>query len=400
MKIRCNRSSFGRGNRAPWFETLYTQWFGGRPGNSCLATGNSPGPGSIQSRPHALGRPFSHGLSLPFQMQERRPFTRISISERSLWGCLPAGEWGIRTAMTTIKDVARRAGVAPSTVSNYLTGNARVSPPTAKRIQEAIDELGYIPNRAARSLRVKHTNTLGLIVPDISNPFFSEIVRTINHVSQRMEYTVMLCDSGGDGTREKSLLANLLSQRVDGILMIHTGHRDDYVELATQASRPIVFVDRAVEGIRSVVTDNYTGGKLAARHLLGLGHTRFGILAGNTHVRNVQERLEGFTGEVEEHGYAIEPPCIISGEQTLETGREVDLLLKLRRPPTAIFATNDIIALGAWRKLPMGVRSGGLTWLRHRGPNHGARPDDDRQDKAEMGRQAVLALFEAMETKQ
>jgi len=308
--------------------------------------------------------------------------------------------------MTTIKDVARRAGVAPSTVSNYLTGNARVSPPTAKRIQEAIDELGYIPNRAARSLRVKHTNTLGLIVPDIANPFFSEIVRTINHVSQRMEYTVMLCDSGGDGTREKSLLANLLSQRVDGILMIHTGHRDDYVELATQANRPIVFVDRAVEGIRSVVTDNYTGGKLAARHLLGLGHTRFGILAGNTHVRNVQERLEGFTGEVEEHGYAVEPPCIISGEQTLETGREVDLLLKLRRPPTAIFATNDIIALGAWRKLlEMGVRvpeDVSLIGYDNIEMTQITVPDLTTigQDKAEMGRQAVLALFEAMETKQ
>lgn len=307
--------------------------------------------------------------------------------------------------MTTIKDVARRAGVAPSTVSNFLTGNARVSPPTAKRIQEAIDELGYIPNLAARSLRVKHTKTLGLIVPDISNPFFSEIVRTINHVSQRMEYALILCDSGGDGAREKSLLANLLSQRVDGILMIHTGHRDDYAELAKEAARPIVFVDRAVDGIRSVETDNYTGGKLAARHLLGLGHQHIGILAGGTHVRNVQKRLEGFMAEVRDHGFEIDPSYIISGEQTLETGREVDLLLKMRKPPSAIFATNDIIALGAWRKLSeMGV----------------SIPDDVSligydniemtemtvpalstigQDKTEMGKQAVLALLEALETK-
>lgn len=307
--------------------------------------------------------------------------------------------------MTTIKDVARRAGVAPSTVSNYLTGNARVSPPTAERIQEAIEALGYIPNMAARSLRINQTRTFGLIVPDISNPFFSEIVRTIGHVSQRMEYALILCDSGGDGEREKALLANLLSQRVDGILMIHTGRRSDYAELAQKAARPIVFVDREVRGWRSVVTDNVAGGRLAARHLLGLGHERIGILAGNTHVRNVQERLEGFIGEVNAHGLSVDSSYIISGDQTLETGREVDFLLKLRQPPTAIFATNDIIALGAWRKLvEMGVRI----------PEDISLIGYDNiemteitvpalttigQDKHEMGRQAVLALLDAIATK-
>lgn len=308
--------------------------------------------------------------------------------------------------MTTIKDVARRAGVAPSTVSNFLTGNARVSPPTAEKIQEAIDTLGYIPNLAARSLRINQTKTIGLIVPDISNPFFSEIVRTINHVSLRMEYALILCDSGGDGEREKVLLSNLLSQRVDGILMIHTGHRNDYAELAKSAARPIVFVDRAVSGIRSVVTDNLSGGKLAARHLLGLGHQRIGILAGGTHVRNVQERLQAFISEVNAHGFSIDPQYIISGEQTFDTGREVDFLIKMREAPTAIFATNDVIALGAWRKLhEMGVKipeDVSLIGYDNIEMTEIAVPalTTIGQDKNEMGRQAVLALIEALETKQ
>lgn len=307
--------------------------------------------------------------------------------------------------MVTIKDVARRAGVAPSTVSNFLTGNARVSPPTAERIQEAIDALGYIPNLAARSLRINQTKTFGLIVPDISNPFFSEIVRTIGHVSQRMEYALILCDSGGDGGRERALLSNLLSQRVDGILMIHTGRRDDYARLAQNAARPIVFVDREVTGMRSVVTNNAAGGRLAARHLLGLGHKRIGILAGDVHVRNVKERIDAFIAEVEAQGLSIDPSAIISGEQTLETGREVELLLRMRKPPTAIFATNDIIALGAWRKLlELGVRI----------PEDISLIGYDNiemteitvpalttigQDKHDMGRQAVLALIDALETK-
>lgn len=293
--------------------------------------------------------------------------------------------------------------MAPSTVSNFLTGHARVSPPTAERIQEAIDALGYIPNLAARSLRINQTRTLGLIVPDISNPFFSEIVRTIGHVSQRMNYALLLGDSSGDDEREKELLANLLSQRVDGILMINTGRRTDYASLAANASRPIVFVDRAVKGHYSVVTDNRMGGQLAARHLLGLGHRRIGILVGNPHVPNVQERLGGFLDEIEAQGVTIDPSYIITGDQTLDTGRDVAFLLKMRQPPTAIFATNDIIALGAWRtlvemgvKIPtdvslMGFDNIEMTEITVPGLTTVG------QDKHEMGRQAVLALLEAVE---
>lgn len=304
--------------------------------------------------------------------------------------------------MTTIKDVARRAGVAPSTVSNFLTGHARVSLPTGERIQEAIDTLGYIPNMAARSLRLNQTKTIGLIVPDIANPFFSEIVRTIGHVSQRLEYALLLGDSAGDGEREKELLSNLLSQRVDGILMIHTGHRTDYATLAQNASRPIVFVDREVKGHQSIVTDNRTGGQLAARHLLGLGHRSIGILVGDAHVQNVQERLDAFIGEVEAHGVSIDPAHIITGEQTLETGRDVSFLLQMEQPPTAIFATNDIIALGAWRTLvEKGVRIPediSLIGFDNIEMTEIAVPSLTTigQDKNEMGRQAVLGLLEAL----
>lgn len=308
--------------------------------------------------------------------------------------------------MITIKDVARHAGVAPSTVSNFLTGNARVSDPTSKRIQEAIDELGYIPNMAARSLRVNQTHTIGLIVPDISNPFFSEIVRAIGHVSQRLKYTLLLCDSASDANREKELLENLLRQRVDGILMIHTGLRDDYLHIANQASRPIVFVDRAVEGGVNIVTDNAAGGRLAARHLLGLGHRRIGVLAGDAHVGNVQNRLQAFQDELAAQSCHIEPEHFITGAQTFETGRDVTLLLQTPQPPTAIFATNDIIALGAWRTLveqhvsiPQDVSLIGYDNI---DMTNIAVPSLTTigQDKYEMGRQAVLALLNMVKNKE
>lgn len=308
--------------------------------------------------------------------------------------------------MPTIKDVAKLAGVAPSTVSHYFTGNARVKPETCRRIEKAIDQLQYRPNLVARSLRLQHTQTIGLIVPDIANPFFAEIVQAIGHASQQMGYALLLADSGNDSGRERNLLESMFEQHIDGLLYIHAGHdNSDHTTALHNPPKPVVFVDRDVSGQPSVATDNYAGGRLAARHLVGLGHRRIGIIAGDRHVRNVQQRLEGFQFELEQHNIKINGKHVITGTQSFETGLDIQLLMISPEPPTAIFATNDIIAVGAWHKLnDMGLRV----------------PDDVsligyddifmsqwtipplttiRQDKRELGRQSVAALIRAIQTK-
>lgn len=303
--------------------------------------------------------------------------------------------------MPTIKDVAKRAGVAPSTVSHFLTGRAPVSETTAARIKAAIDELGYRPNLTARNLRLSRTHTIGLVVANIANPFFAEIVRAIGHACQRLGYSLLLSDSDEDGEREAGLLQNLLQQRIDGLLVIHTGRRNDYARLTAGAPLPVVFVDREVAGRSFVVTDNHLGGVLAARHLWGLGHRRIGVLAGDPHVENVAQRLAGFKEELAAHGVPLGDRDLIAGSQTLATGRDVEFLLRRPDPPTAIFATNDIIALGAWRR---------LLELGRRVPEDISLVGYDNiemtqwtlpplttvgQDKEELGRRAVRALIDA-----
>lgn len=307
--------------------------------------------------------------------------------------------------MATIKDVARVAGVAPSTVSNYFTGKANVSEETRARIEKAVRQLGYRPNVAARSLRLSQTKSIGLVVPNIANPFFAEIVQAIGLACQRLGYSLLLSASNGDDSRENELVHNLFKQHIDGMLIIHTGRDRQDLPFADNPPLPIVFVDREVEGCASVATDNYMGGRLAARHLAKLGHRRIGILAGDAHVRNVQQRIEGFQDELAQHGLAIDPNLVIKGAQSFETGRDVHFLMVRPEPPTAIFATNDIIALGAWHKLnAMGYRI----------------PDDIsivgfdniemsdwtlpplttvNQDKRELGRQAVALLVKTIQSK-
>lgn len=252
--------------------------------------------------------------------------------------------------MATIKDVARVAKVSVGTVSNYLNGTTPVADAKARRIRAAIDELGYQVDLAARSLRVGATRTVGLLVPNISNPFFGEIARGIEHALTEHGYQTFLCDSGDDPQREQAYLANLASRRVDGVLVIYADQDADPGRLQDQVDVPLVYVDRGVPGRASVTMDNHLGGRLAARHLLELGHERIGAMVGRPEVANVAARLKGFREELEAHGVALPPERILTGRQTLAFGDEVERLIALRDRPTAIFATNDIVAVGAWLK--------------------------------------------------
>ncbi len=253
--------------------------------------------------------------------------------------------------MATMKDVAKAAGVSLGSVSHYLNDRVPVSPAKAERIQRAIDTLGYRVDQGARSLRRGQTQTVGLIIPDISNPFYAELARVIEHRLWDAGFQMFLCDSARGAARERAHFLNLLDRRADGILVIYDSELSDLPDLARETQTPVVFLDRPVAGQVSVASDNYLGGRLAAEHLLELGHTRIGALVGDAEVSNMRSRMDGFIAALAESGVRLEPPYICYGAQDLSLGERAAELTQLSKPPTAIFATNDIVAIGAWRTL-------------------------------------------------
>jgi LacI family transcriptional regulator len=253
--------------------------------------------------------------------------------------------------MATMKDVAKAAGVSLGSVSHYLNGRVSVSSAKALQIQHAINELGYRVDQGARSLRRKQTQTIGLILPDISNPFYAELARVIEHRLWDEGFQTFFCDSAHDVAREQAQFMNLLDRRVDGILVIYSSERSVLPQLASETTTAVIFLDRPVKGQFSVASDNYRGGRMAAEHLLDLGHTRIGALVGDAEIANIQERMTGFTAALAERGVTLDPEYVLYGAQNLALGDRVVELMQLASPPTAIFATNDIVAIGAWRKL-------------------------------------------------
>ena len=250
-----------------------------------------------------------------------------------------------------MKDVAKAAGVSLGSVSHYLNDRVPVSPAKAERIQRAVDALGYRVDQGARSLRRGQTHTVGLIVPNISNPFYAELARAIEHRLWDKGFQTFLCDSAHDAARERAHFINLLDRRADGILVIYSSEKGDLPGLAGKTKTPVVFLDRPVSGQVSVASDNRLGGQLAAEHLLTLGHTRIGALIGDAEVLNMRSRMDGFVAALAEGGVGLETSYICHGAQDLLLGERAAELMRLPEPPTAIFATNDIVAVGAWRTL-------------------------------------------------
>jgi LacI family transcriptional regulator len=251
----------------------------------------------------------------------------------------------------TIRSVAELAGVAPSTVSHYLNQTAPLSAATAKSVEEAIAALNYRVNLGARSLRLRKTNSIGVVIPNITSPFFSEIAAVMENKLWERGFQTLLCISERSPERELSQVAHLVSRQVDGILLVYCSQKSLVADTLKNISVPIVFVDRRVPDQYSVCTDNFLGGRLAARHLATLGHRVIGLLCGEPSVQNVIERIQGFQLELQRFGLEIPEAYKAKGRQDLQLGLRITDLLQLEPRPTAIFATNDIVAIGAWRKL-------------------------------------------------
>ncbi len=254
----------------------------------------------------------------------------------------------------TQEDVARLAGVSRATVSyiinNRTDGNVRISEETRCRVLEAIEELGYRPNVLARSLRQGQTHTIGMIVPDNTNPFFAEVARGVEDTSFEQGYSVILCNSDGDLDKELLYTNVLAEKRVDGILFVAAGMSTERICALQERRMPVVVVDRDIPGVAvdSVMTANERGGWLAARHLVELGHRRIGCIAGPSDVTPSAERVTGYRQALREAGLPVDEALVTKGDFQYESGyRAARQLLLIEEPPTAIFACNDLMAIGA-----------------------------------------------------
>jgi LacI family transcriptional regulator len=246
---------------------------------------------------------------------------------------------------TTIVDVARSAQVSTGTVSHVLSGARYVRPETRARVERAIDELGFRPSTFARALTSRRTHTVGMIVPDVTNPFFSDLIWQIERALTEAEYALIFGNSANDPERERRYLESLFSRRVDAAILVVTAGVDQTLLHRLAAEIPTVFVDRSVDSIAdSVIGDNEAGTAAAVDHLVDLGHRRIAFVNGDERLPTGQERRAGVDAALERRGLA--PIGRASGSFTLESGYSQMQALLAGEAPTAVCAGNDLLAMG------------------------------------------------------
>ena len=255
--------------------------------------------------------------------------------------------------MATMRDVARLAGVSSATVSAYITNKGWVSPALSKKVRKAMEALDYRPDHVARSLRVGRTRVIGMIVPDIANTYYMEIMRGVEEVATRAGYFVILCDSNEDPVQEEASLSGLRSQRVDGVLLASAVSNAAYAR-PTRRQFPIVFVDAIPAGITEgvVTVDNFGAAYKATHYLIDLGHQRIAIVIGNLNRSVAVDRLEGFRAAMGEANLPVPEQYFQRGDSHMESGYQAGLeLMRLATPPTAIFPCSNTRTLGLMRAL-------------------------------------------------
>lgn len=253
--------------------------------------------------------------------------------------------------MSNMKDVAKLAGVSIATVSNVLSGKKYVSPKLREKVLESIDNLQYRPSKIARSLKIKKSFLVGLMVPDITNPYFAEIARGVENVALEHDYQMFLCNSDGEKAREEETLNSFHSHGVDGVINV-APRMEETVLAELSNGMPMVILDRhlSIENplIDVIYTNNFKGSAQLARHFLENGHRRFACIAGPREVPTAVRRLQGFCNELEKSGIGKEEITVYYASFKYEDGYNTMRLIMEQKPrPTAVFAGNDMMAWGA-----------------------------------------------------
>jgi LacI family transcriptional regulator len=257
--------------------------------------------------------------------------------------------------VATIKEVAKKARVSVGTVSNVLSGAVPVSKRLRERVLEVIKQLDYHPNHIARSLKIRQTKMIGMVVSDITNPFVPQLVRGAEAAAWRANYMLIVFNSDDQPEREQQVLAALRSRRVDGILLLAAAGSDrSHVAAVRDSGIPVVCVGQELPGLSldCIVPDNFLGALECARHLIELGHRRIGMLSGDLLEEPARQRHVGYKQALTDSNIPYDESLIIQGGSRAEDGYRSAVELLSRNPrPTAMFTENAAVALGALRAL-------------------------------------------------
>lgn len=252
----------------------------------------------------------------------------------------------------TIKDIAKAAGVSHATVSRALHNHPAISKETVERVQRLAREMGYIPSQAARSLKTRHSHALGVIVSNIDDPFWGEVLHSIDEVCHAASYSLFIMTTHRDKEREKEVVQALVQRGVDGVILCAPQFSEKQSQLIKSYSLPMVIVNNegSTDSPYLVFNDDINGIRLAARHLISLGHTRIAFLGNAVGGRTTVERERGFRQELRDSGVAVHEEYIrLTENETLAAGfNGAKELLALTPPPTAIVCYNDVLAVGVY----------------------------------------------------
>ena len=262
----------------------------------------------------------------------------------------------MKSKRPTIRDVAKTAQVAPTTVSRVLNNKGYISDETRQRVEEAIATLNYIPNSLSQSLRYQKTDTIALVVSDITNPFWTTVTRGVEDVCQEHDLHVILCNTDEKQAKLSNYVNMLLKRQTDGFLLVPTGKESDViVNTILQKQVPLVVLDRVIDGIDvdTVRSASEEGAYLLTRHLLELGHQHIALLTGSVAIYTSVERVTGYQRALQEAGLPVDERLILYGNFTQQGGYDMThTMLTLDPPhPTALVAANNFIAMGMLRAL-------------------------------------------------
>ena len=252
-----------------------------------------------------------------------------------------------------INDVAKRAGVAPITVSRVINSSGYTSEETRQRVETAIEALGYVPNTLARGLRSKRTNTLALVVTDITNPFFTLIARGVEDAASALGFTVIYCNTDESEAKEEKYINILVQKQVDGVLLVPACSNSKSVNFLHSNSIPIVLIDRSIPGYQTdlVRCDSENGAYSLIRHLIKLGHDQIAIITGPRGISTSEDRVSGYLRALSDAGLE-KLARVYYGTFTQTSGYELTVkALDVIPSPTALFGTNNFISIGILKAL-------------------------------------------------
>jgi LacI family transcriptional regulator len=249
----------------------------------------------------------------------------------------------------TIKDVSQAAGLSTATVSRVLAGFEEVSEDARQRVFQAAKALNYQPNRNARNLRMSTTSKIGVVISDIQNPFFGSVVRGIEKITIKDDYTIILGNSDEDPVREKKLIAMLLEEGVAGIILVPTNMNAESYNSLSGSGTPFVVIDRRlpIPDLDMVLVNGAAGAQMAVDHLVGLGHHKISFVGGMKHLSVMSEREAGYLAALRKHNLPFVAEYLRQGNNRQDGGyAAVCDLLSLSQPPTAILIANNMMTLG------------------------------------------------------